>query len=501
MINNTTARAKPVVDIAYLPPQKATNKPIFAVGGALTPTSETVDPAKGAVQTPQPNPVTASSAGGGLLQKAAQQPQSLTPTPKMDKPGFGFDGEPAMQATAQSQPNQEAANAVAPEQRSGGLLQSIAQPQPTVTAQATSAPATTATATPAPTSLQMPNLEYKPVGAEAIKNAPTMVTPTTDFKPTEFQKDGYTGAQGNTNFSYKPGEDSLVENRIAGLLDPNSALMRKATAEAAQYAASRGLQSSSIGGEVALSAMVDKAMPIASQDATTFNQAQQLGWQQSWQSGENNTNRTHDASMADKQGKYQNALQNTQLAAQSDENNANRQMQAELQQLQHKQQLGMLDAQGAQRMQEIGAQMQASVYQQERSAQLQTERDKLLQNMSNQTMDKQYLQQLELTKAQYDQSDKTLMAQMNYDTQMKFKNATETALNTHLDKVGNIWADPNMTSEQKKAGTDLLKTQFESHRATLEAIYGFTGATGGGTPPPTGTSNPNPPVITTGPHP
>jgi hypothetical protein len=526
----TTAQAQPAGAIAYLPPQKATNKRIYPVqneGGpavrdgdnlagrdGLPQDRQVLDPSIGRIDVPhQPAPEMTTASSGGLLQTVKQPPlQTLYQPPQTLAPTTP-EAAPKQQAVT-SQPQQAIATTSAPTLDGGGLLQRAAGGAPINISKPVKPDSPTVNFT-APT--------YKPVGAELSAKAPTITVPTSSGGGSTYKSDGYTGVQGNTNFSYKPGEDSLVENRINGLLDPNSALMRKAAALGNAYAANRGLQSSSIGGEIALSTMVDKALPIASQDATTANQAQQLGWQQSWQSGENNLNRTHDTSMFDKNGKLQTDLQNSQQQFQASENNANRSMQAELQKLQYQQSLGLLDAQGAQRTQEMGiqqqfqAQMQDLQYKQnlgqldyqgqqqlqqlERNAQLQQQRDQLMQSFDKEKMDSSYLQQLELTKVQYDQSDKTLMAQMTYDTQMKFKNATESALNAHLDKVGNIWADPNMTSEQKKAGTELLKSQLESHRATLEAIYGFTGTTGGGTPPPKGENNPNPPLATTGPQP
>ena len=473
MQTTTTSPVKAAVDIAYLPPEKAGNKRIFpapAQSGQTVqakPSNTAPEYSQGASASVLPgdeNPdKPMSGTGRGLLQTLGQQAPANTPQqPKPDETGEQMTT--AVPATAQS----------------AGLLKT-AVPQ-----QGASQP------------VQMPSFEYKPVAGEAIKNAPTMTVPTAATVQGTFTKDGYTGVQGNTNFNYKPGADSLVENRVAGLLDPNSAIMRKAKAEADQYAASRGLQSSSIGSEVALSTMVDKAMPIATQDANTYNQAQQLGWQQSWQSGENNLGRTHDASMADKQGQYQTTLQNTQIAASAAENAANRQMQAELQKLQYAQQAGLLDAQGQQRMQELNFQVQSNAYQQERGAQLQTERDKMLQDMSNQTMDKQYLQQLELTRVQYDQADKTFMAQLTADSQIKYKNAVETALNNYMAQVGEVWSDPNMTAEQKSAGAAYLQSQLDAYRKSLETLYLVTG-TGSTTAPPTGTSNPTNPPMTTKP--
>lgn len=474
MQTTTTSPVKAAVDIAYLPPERAGNKRIFPAPAQSGQT----------VQAKPSNTAPEYSQGAS----ASVLPGDENP----DKPGFGFNGGGLLQRAAQQSPGGAMTTATS---------QAVNQALPPI--QQTTAPVKT-TAAPASNGAPTtpPVFEYKPVGADLLQNAPTMNVPTAATVQGTFTKDGYTGAQGNTNYSYTPGAESLVENRLTGLLDPNSAIMRKAIAEANSMSAARGLQSSSIGNEIALSTMVDKAMPIASQDATTFNQAQQLGWQQSYQSAENNLGRTHDAAMADKQGQYQTTLQNTQIAASAAENAANRQMQAELQKLQYAQQAGLLDAQGQQRMQELNFQVQSNAYQQERGAQLQTERDKMLQDMSNQNIDKQYLQQLELTRVQYEQQDKMFTAQLTADSQIKYKNAVETALNNYMAQVGAVWADPNMTAEQKAAGAAYLQSQLDAHRKSLETLYLVTGSAGTGsttTAPPTGTSNPNNPPITTNP--
>lgn len=633
MIQTKTAAARAPVDGIYLPPEKTGNKPIFPVENPVVRRTEAPDfgtqpaPTPGLLQQPQ-----TMSAATGLQQsgqtvqgKASDTLPTMTGGPVspsldtgIDKPGFGFDGvnngsndRPAQPVT--QQPTSQQSTQPVPQQPvQGGLMQIAAQQggqtaykpvttemqanTPTANAPKTTVPDTTykpvaGNAGTAPTinvpQVTAPSVQYQPVAGAGSGAGTGSSAVQTSFTPTAYKSDGYTGVQGNTNFSYTPGADSLVENRVAGLLDPNSAIMRKAQAEAAGVAASRGLQSSDIAGELALSAMIDRALPIAQQDANTFNQAQQLGWQQSWQSGENNLGRQHDASMADKQGNLQTNLQNSQLQFQNAENNANRtqqtelqklqyqqslglldaqgaqrmqelqaqqqfqatennatrqmqvemqklqyqqnlgmldaqgaqrmqelqaqlsyqanesntnrQFQAEMQDLQYKQSLGTLDAQGAQRMQELNAQFGQSNYQLERSNQLQTERDKLMQQFQNQNMDKQYLQQLELTRVQYEQADKQFMAQLEAGKQAEYRNAVSTAYNNYLQQVGAVYADPNMTAEQKSAGAAYLQSQLDAQRKSLETLYAVIGAPAAGTTPPTGVSNPNPPAVTTNP--
>lgn len=221
--------------------------------------------------------------------------------------------------------------------------------------------------------------------------------PQTTFTPNAYQSDGYNGAQGGTHFNYDPSDDSLVENRINGLLNPDNALMRKAVSTSQGFMAQRGLQSSSIANESALSSMIDKALPIAQQDANTHAQSDQLGWQNSFNAEQTNLSRTHDAKMFDKQGQLQTDLQNNQFGFQGEQNNADRTQQVNLEALKNQNQQGLLDKQGQQELERM-----------ERNGQLTQRRDLLLQKFQNINLDKQYLQTLEMENLKYQNQDSVL---------------------------------------------------------------------------------------------
>ena len=63
-----------------------------------------------------------------------------------------------------------------------------------------------------------------------------------------------------------------VEGRLDGILKTDSPLMKKAQGLAVKKAARRGLQNSSIAAGAGTAAMIDSALPIAQQDAETYNQ-------------------------------------------------------------------------------------------------------------------------------------------------------------------------------------------------------------------------------------
>lgn len=279
-------------------------------------------------------------------------------------------------------------------------------------------------------------------------------SPEFNFTAAEYKPSEYTGVQGNTEYNHDPRSESLVQNQITGLLDPNSAMMRKAIAQAQGYSAARGLQSSSTGSEVALSSMIDKALPIAQQDAQTYGNADQLGWQQGFTADQNNLGRTHDASMLDAQGSQR-----------MQELNAQQGFQAQMADLQYKQQLGVLDYQGQQQLQQM-----------DRNAQLTKERDQLMQSFDMSKLDKTFLMDLEKTKAQWERDDFTFAQNVDANTRLQYQNASAESYNRYLEQVASVYSNPNMTPEQQAAGVARLEQMFKSQVSALQAIYGFTGS-------------------------
>lgn len=71
--------------------------------------------------------------------------------------------------------------------------------------------------------------------------------------------------------------EALVENRLEGILAKDSPLMQRAQTEGMQYANSRGLLNSTMAAGAAQGAMIDRAMPIAQQDATFVSDLNKMG--------------------------------------------------------------------------------------------------------------------------------------------------------------------------------------------------------------------------------
>ena len=73
-----------------------------------------------------------------------------------------------------------------------------------------------------------------------------------------------------TQVAVDPGKQT-VQSQLAGLTDPNSQINARAISQAQQDASKRGLINSSIAGSAAQAAVLDKALPVAQQDAQMYS--------------------------------------------------------------------------------------------------------------------------------------------------------------------------------------------------------------------------------------
>ena len=103
--------------------------------------------------------------------------------------------------------------------------------------------------------------------------------------------------QGTTRWDVQPNE--TVRSQLQQIIADDSPLMQQARARALQTANSRGLLNSSMAMTAADSAMYDAAMPIATQDASTFARAGEFNANTSNTFARDNNQFTRDAFMAD----------------------------------------------------------------------------------------------------------------------------------------------------------------------------------------------------------
>ncbi|GLP95279.1 hypothetical protein [Paraferrimonas sedimenticola] len=306
----------------------------------------------------------------------------------------------------------------------------------------------------------------------------------------EFTKEGYAGQTLAPQGEYNPNDASMVANQMEGILNADSPLMQRAAALANQYAASRGLQSSSIATSAALGSMLDRALPIAQQDAQTHAQAQQLGWQQAYDAEKTNQAMAHDASMADKNANYQFETLMQQADIQRERDALAQQYQ--LQGMDHQAALqasrdAILQKYGLDSAQ-FNAQLQAKRDEQlqqygitnmELSADLQQQRDAILQNYQKELSTLQNDQRWRELNAQIQADMEKQLRGMDHDMRIQYTNAQASAVNQALEAMGLALNNPNMTPEQQKAAVEMIRNQLAEHSNMLSTLYGI-----GGTPYP-----------------
>jgi hypothetical protein len=118
-----------------------------------------------------------------------------------------------------------------------------------------------------------------------------------------------------TQVKVDPGQQT-VQGQLAGLTDPNSQINARAIAQAQQDASKRGLINSSIAGSAAQAAVLDKALPVAQQDAQTYNNVALTNAAAENTASQFNASAQNQFDLQDKTANSQQALQNSTNASQ-----------------------------------------------------------------------------------------------------------------------------------------------------------------------------------------
>ncbi|HHQ4739197.1 hypothetical protein [Aeromonas veronii] len=252
-----------------------------------------------------------------------------------------------------------------------------------------------------------------------------------------------------TTATTTPFDAKDVNNQVNKTISQDGLLMRMAKAKGEQYAAGRGLSNSSIGAEASQRAIVDAALPIASQNAG-----------QAWKSDENRIDRSHQLTM-----------QGNQFGHEKGMANLNAQLQKERDQLLHKNSLGLLDAEGQQRLKELGVQ-----------SQYQKERDQLLHQNSLGLLDaegQQRLKELDIqNKQQMDVLNKNNQASMDQlaqqvvaNTHGMYMSTVDKAVSSYNDRYAAVMADNTMKAADKEKLVNNMKTELNSTLTMYQQMY------------------------------
>ncbi|ORJ13466.1 hypothetical protein A7D02_07585 [Aeromonas salmonicida] len=229
-----------------------------------------------------------------------------------------------------------------------------------------------------------------------------------------------------------------VNDQVNKTISQDGLLMRMAKAKGEQYAAGRGLSNSSIGAEASQRAIVDAALPIASQNAG-----------QAWKSDENRIDRGHQLTM-----------QGNQFGHEKGMANINAQLQKERDQLLHKNSLGMLDAEGLLRLKELGAQ-----------SEYQKERDQLLHKNSLGMLDAEGLLRLKELDNQNKASLDQLAQQVVANTHGMYMSTVDKAVSSYNDRYAAVMADNTMKATDKEKLVNNMKTELNSTLNMYQQMY------------------------------
>jgi hypothetical protein len=230
-----------------------------------------------------------------------------------------------------------------------------------------------------------------------------------------------------TTATTTPFDAKDVNDQVNKTISQDGLLMRMAKAKGEQYAAGRGLSNSSIGAEASQRAIVDAALPIASQNAG-----------QAWKSDENRIDRSHQLTMQGNQFGHEKGMA----------------------ELQYKNSLGLLDAEGQQRLKELGVQNQ-----------YQKERDQLLHKNSLGLLDAEGQQRLKELDNQNKASMDQLAQQVVANTHGMYMSAVDKAVSSYNDRYAAVMADNTMKAADKEKMVNNMKTELNSTLAMYQQMY------------------------------
>lgn len=172
--------------------------------------------------------------------------------------------------------------------------------------------------------------------------------------------------------------------------------------------------------------------------------------------------------------KYKSASQlEVNMALQDDMQTFNK----ELEEMRNANQMGLLDAEGEQRMRELEQQNVNAIAQLDRSAEIQTERDELLQQFQEDTMKLEAANRL----AEIEKNAKIAMEQQRvqnaFNQKMTYSNAVSNSVNEGISALGNAFMNPEIDPSQYENIQSQIQDMVQQNIDTYGDIYGIGGAT------------------------
>lgn len=198
------------------------------------------------------------------------------------------------------------------------------------------------------------------------------------------------------------------------------------------------------------------------------NQQDLIGMEQDFQSGENQANRDFQMEME----KFKTASQlEVNMALQDDMQSFNK----ELEEIRNANQLGLLDAEGELRMQELEQQNVYAMQQMDKSAQIQAQRDSLLQSFQQANMKLEAANRLTELEAQTKANMKIQGAQNTFAQKMEYSNAVSNAVNQGIASLGEAFMNPEIDPSQYDNIQTQIQDMVQQNIDTYADIYGIGG--------------------------
>jgi hypothetical protein len=279
---------------------------------------------------------------------------------------------------------------------------------------------------------------------------------------------------GATGYNAQTGEvdpnTMTAAGRMADITGQDSPLMQRAARLGMLTAARRGLGNSSFAAGAATGEMVDRATPLAQQDAATYFQNMRSNLDAINRAREVSTGRETDMSALNAQLAQQVNMQNAAFEQEAAKLNAqletavsqqNAQMANEIRQrmAEQDQQRNMFNAEATNRTEQLNAQMeqQANMFETESQARLQ---EMTLQ--SNIELNKQYLAGTQALDLQALQSRYQQLISTNQQAAMMYQG--------YMDAIGSAMANDRITPERMASYITVMRSQMEGALEFMDAV-------------------------------
>lgn len=321
-----------------------------------------------------------------------------------------------------------------------------------------------------------------------VGSAMQTATPTTGQMPSNV---GTTAPATPNVATYAPTTRSVnaptdtVQGQVDSILAKDSPLMQRARTLATQQMAQRGLVNSSMAAGAGTAAMIDRATPIAQQDANTYNQVAQDNMNALNQSGQFNAGELNRFSLQKNDQTFQSQMETGRQNFTAGQAALDRQQQTSLQVGQQQFQAGQQSIQNDFNMRMQQLQESGQDFRQARDIASREAMQRFEQMGVNNRFDQELaLKDKQFNIEQYNRERLQVMQNQNELDKMGLQIKASTAQipttfaanvsNTAMSGVNAILADGNLNADAKKAAIANVMNYANSQIAWAERFYNTT---------------------------